>query len=131
MTDITNTQIREVLMELVLKVGKQVTDAYEMKHGIWEGISIENSKSITQSSLQLQDYMAEQRADARRIAKSENVRDFSAVVKAFNDALTAGFDAPSVRILRMVLNNADNRANYINLPEQLSTPNPIKSKETE
>lgn len=60
--------------------------------------------------------------EIRRVAKMENARDFSAVVKAFNEALSAGFDAPSVRSLRMVINGADARANYIDLPEQLTNP---------
>ena len=58
--------------------------------------------------------------EARQIAKKENARDFSAVVIAFNEALVAVFDAPSVLRLRTVLNGADARANYIDLPAQLA-----------
>lgn len=64
--------------------------------------------------------------EARRTAKKENARDFSAVVKAFNDALSAGFDAPSRMALRTVINGADARANYIDLPEQIYNTTPME-----
>lgn len=35
----------KLLSELVLEVGRQVTEAYERKHGIWEGMSLENVRS--------------------------------------------------------------------------------------
>ena len=37
--------VREILDNLVLSIGRQVTDAYQMKHGLWEGMSIENVRS--------------------------------------------------------------------------------------
>ena len=51
-------EIRQVLIELVDKVGQQVTNAYESKYGIWEGISIDNQKSMVQSSLKIQDILS-------------------------------------------------------------------------
>lgn len=62
--------------------------------------------------------MAARDAEIRKVAKEENARDFSAVVKSFNEALAAGFDRPSVMRLRTVINCADARANYTNLPVQ-------------
>jgi hypothetical protein len=58
-------------------------------------------------------------AEARQQAKMETARDFTSVVQAFNHALSVGFDKDSIRTLRMVLNGADARANYVDLPVQI------------
>ena len=85
------------------------------------GVAVKLPKGTVEDFMQLIDQYTQGKVDeARQIAKKENARDFSAVVIAFNEALVAVFDAPSVLRLRTVLNGADARANYIDLPAQLA-----------
>lgn len=46
MTTSPEQDLLKILNDLVLEVGRQVTDDYVGKHGIWEGISTTNYRSI-------------------------------------------------------------------------------------
>lgn len=110
--------------ELIRELDTLIIAHNQYIDNVWKGSAdLKNPPETSEKILALINARDEQReSEIRRVAKMENARDFSAVVKVFNEALSAGFDAPSVRSLRMVINGADARANYIDLPEQITKP---------
>ena len=38
-------KLERILTDLVLSIGRQVTEDYELKHGVYEGMSVDNVKS--------------------------------------------------------------------------------------
>lgn len=56
--------------------------------------------------------------EARKTAKQENAHDFDSIIEAFNICAENNFDLPSAARLRLVINGADARAKYSDLPVQ-------------
>ena len=50
-----------ILQDLVDEIGEQVTRDYEAKHGLWEGISISNSRSIDKALIRLNQLLSKQK----------------------------------------------------------------------
>lgn len=53
MNDDLEEELYELLCKLAQDIGKQVTEEYEQKHGIYDGISIRNKFSIDKTLKQL------------------------------------------------------------------------------
>lgn len=73
--------LREQLEELVLEIGRQVTDNYTWKNGLWEGLSIENVQSIDRYEKAIEAYCLKRETTARidelgRFAMSLDVKGY-------------------------------------------------------
>lgn len=69
--------------------------------------------------------------EARKTAKQENANDFTAIVESFNRAVKANYDHYSMQNLGFVINNADARAKYSDLPVQEARLQPPTAGEGE
>lgn len=69
----------------------------------------------------IQSHEQEAERRGRKTAKEENARDFDSIVEAFNRAVYSEFKETSINNLRMVINGADARAKYADLPVQQLT----------
>jgi hypothetical protein len=67
------------LTNLVLEIGKQVTRDYEDKHGIWEGMSVSNTKTKNLYKDKFLDILKSQR---QMIVKEIYKKGFKAGVKS-------------------------------------------------
>ncbi|WOI85975.1 hypothetical protein [Rhodococcus qingshengii] len=52
--------IERIITKLVLAIGSQVTRDYESKHGIWEGMSIDNSDARNEALAAIEQIIREQ-----------------------------------------------------------------------
>ncbi len=64
---------RDVLVKLVLAVGSQVTEDYQSKDGLWEGMSIRNQQSLDEAEAQLQRICSSERLD--EATKARDIAD--------------------------------------------------------
>lgn len=71
-SDKTLEELDVILVELVHHIGKQVTDDYEMKNGLYEGMSIDNVLSKDKARAALHRLiLKERRKQTRKILRHE------------------------------------------------------------
>ncbi len=75
--------LRKELQDMVLEIGRQVTDAYVIKNGLWEGISIQNQRTIDKFVKRISKHQATIERNARidELKKLRNTGQISSFVE--------------------------------------------------